>query len=192
MKRLLIWAWLLFTLYVIPAGAAAEDTANLSSQKIDALIQLSEARTAEWEQTYGPYVLWDYHINAQFGTAYHVGPGGNLGFLPVEPAADAIAPAEALVIAKAALYKQDARFNADLFATLTVSSAYTVANGPDQYFSQQGTWIFQFWSTQGNLLRKIGYVYVDAHTQAVPLLLIAIDQTAPDDYDSIRIIQNPG
>jgi hypothetical protein len=194
MRKLLIFVYILSVLTAWTAGAIADVSAapDASTYDDDESEKMVAENTALWEQTYGSHELWDYVINAKYASAFGtLADGYNTSWLPVEPPNDALPFEDAVSIAKAALYKQDSRFNEDYFTILTVASSFMVADMPGTYFSQQGTWIIEFWSTLNDTLRKIGYAYVDAHTKAISLMMIAIDQNAPDDYDHILVIENP-
>ena len=197
MKKLLmsICILLILSFSLIDALADTADTDvsySLSTNDNDKLEQMVTKNTASWEKIYGPHELWNYSLNAQYTSTFGTMAGGyNTSWLPVEPSDDALPFEDAVSIAKIMLAKQDNRFNDNYFPMLTVASSYIVADMPGTYFSRQGTWIIEFWSTLNNALQKISYVYIDAHTGNVPLMMIAIDQKAPDDYNHILVIENP-
>lgn len=194
MRKLLMIVCVLLILSSSLMGALADTSTShdLSTYDGDKLEQMVAKNTASWEKIYGPHELWDYSINAKYASTFGTLAGGyNTSWLPVEPSEDALPFEDAVTIAKTMLTKKDNRFNDNYFSMLTVASSYIVADMPGTYFSQQGTWIIEFWSTLNDALQKISYVYIDAHTRDVPLMMIAIDQNAPDDYDHILVIENP-
>lgn len=194
MRKLLmtICVVLILSSSLMGAQAGTSTSPDLSTYDDDELEQMVAKNTASWEKIYGPHELWSYSINAQYASTFGTLAGGyNTSWLPVEPSDDALPFEDAVSIAKAMLAKQDSRFNDDYFSMLKVASSYIVADMPGTYFSQHGTWIIEFWSTLNDALQKISYVYIDAHTRDVPLMMIAIDQNAPDDYDHILVIENP-
>jgi hypothetical protein len=198
MKKMLAYLCALFLLSAFAGAAAAESSAvpDLSAADEATPERETEAQTALWEQTCGPYELWDYETNARFAAAFGTLPGGYTPYwLPVEPSGNTVSFENAVFIAKALLYRQDSRFTTAYCASLSIASSYRVADAPGGFFSQEGTWVIEFWRTAGaafrDNLQKVAYVYVDAHTGKSTLLMIAVDQTAPDDYDHVRVVENP-
>ena len=175
MKRLLL---LLATLIMILSASVA-----FAEEDPDAEIR-------EWEEKYGDQRLWDYQINAAFAEQESWRYAWNPSMRPILPDHDAIPAEEAEKLAIQLIPQYRSEINAERLDSLTcvVSSYHKPEDGTGTYWSKNGTWVIDFWDTQGKEPLSVCTICIDAHT-GIPSALLLPSGThyvgAPDNAEMV-------
>ena len=172
MKRL----WILLTALIMILSASAA----FGEEEPDEVIR-------EWEEKYGDHYLWDYQINAAFADQESWRYAWNPSMRPVLPDDDAIPAEEAVELA----YQQVPQYGSELTAAklddLTcIVSSYRKPEDDTTFWSEEGTWIIDFWNISGKKPQYVCSIYINAHT-GVPSALLLSSGTqyigTPDDAE---------
>ena len=172
MKRL----WMLLTALIMILSASAA----FGEEEPDEVIR-------EWEEKYGDHYLWNYQINAAFADQESWRYAWNPSMRPVLPDDDAIPAEEAVELA----YQQVPQYGSELTAAklddLTcIVSSYRKPEDDTTFWSEEGTWIIDFWNTSGKKPQYVCSIYINAHT-GVPIALLLSSGTqyigTPDDAE---------
>ena len=159
MKRLLL---LLAALIMILSASVA-----FAEEDPDAVIH-------EWEEKYGDQRLWDYQINAAFAEQESWRYAWNPSMRPMLPDQDAISVEEAEKLAIQLILQYDSEISAEKLESLTcvVSSYHKPEDDTGTYWSKNGTWVIDFWDTQGEEPLSVCTICIDAHTRIPSALLL--------------------
>ena len=159
LKRLLL---LLTTLIMILSASIV-----FAEEDPDAVIR-------EWEEKYGDQRLWDYLINAAFAEQESWRYAWNPSIRPMLPDQDAISAEEAEKLAIQLIPQYGSEINAERLESLTcvVSSYHKPEDDTGTYWSKNGTWVIDFWDTQGKEPLSICTICIDAHTGIPSALLL--------------------
>ncbi len=128
----------------------------------------------EWEAKYGDQRLWDYQVNAAFAEQESWRYAWNPSMRPMLPDQDAISAEEAENLAIQFIPQYGSEINAERLESLTcvVSSYRKPENDTGSYWSTNGTWVIDFWDTQGNEPLSVCTICIDAHTGTPSALLL--------------------
>ena len=159
MKRLLL---LLTTLIMILSASIV-----FAEEDPDAVIR-------EWEEKYGDQRLWDYLINAAFAEQESWRYAWNPSMRPMLPDQDAISAEEAEKLAIQLIPQYGSEINVERLESLTcvVSNYHKPEDDTGTYWSKNGTWVIDFWDTQGKEPLSICTICIDAHTGIPSALLL--------------------
>ena len=175
LKRLLL---LLTTLIMILSASIV-----FAEEDPDAVIR-------EWEEKYGDQRLWDYLINAAFAEQESWRYAWNPSIRPMLPDQDAISAEEAEKLAIQLIPQYDSEISAEKLESLTcvVSSYHKPEDDTGTYWSKNGTWVIDFWDTQGKEHLSVCTICIDAHT-GIPSALLLPSGThyvgAPDNAEMV-------
>ena len=159
LKRLL----LLFTALIMILSASIA----FAEEDPDAVLR-------EWEEKYGDQRLWDYQINAAFAEQESWRYAWNPSMCPILPDYDAISAEEAEKLAYQLIPQYGSEISAEKleFLTCVVSSYYKPEDDTGTYWSKNGTWVIDFWDTQGEEPLSVCTICIDAHTGIPGALLL--------------------
>ena len=159
MKRLLLFLSVLMLILSASTVFAEED---------------SDAVTYEWEEKYGDQRLWDYQINAAFAELESWRYAWNPSMRPMLPDQDAIPAEEVKKLAYQLIPQYGSEINAERLESLicVVSSYHKPEDDTGTYWSKNGTWVIDFWDTQGEDPLNVCTIYIDAHTGIPSALLL--------------------
>lgn len=134
----------------------------------------SDAVTREWEEKYGDQWLWNYQVNAAFAEQESWRYAWNPSMAPMLPDEDAIPAEEAEKLAIQFIPQYGSEINAEKLESLTcvVSSYHKPEDDTGTYWSKNGTWVIDFWDTQGNEPLSVCTICIDAHTGIPSALLL--------------------
>ena len=134
----------------------------------------SDAVTREWEIKYGDQRLWDYQINAAFAEQESWRYAWNPSMRPMLPDQDAISAEEAEKLAIQLIPQYGSEINVERLESLTcvVSSYHKPEDDTGTYWSKNGTWVIDFWDTQGKEPLSVCTICIDAHTRIPSALLL--------------------
>ena len=134
----------------------------------------SDAVTREWEEKYGDQRLWDYQVNAAFAEQESWQYAWNPSMRPMLPDPDAIPAEEAEKLAIQFIPQYGSEINTERLESLTcvVSSYRKPDDDSGSYWSKNGTWVIDFWDTQGEELLSVYTICIDAHTGVPSALLL--------------------
>lgn len=160
MKRLLLILTALIMILFTSVALADEDP--------DAVI-------LEWEGKYGDQRLWDYQVNAAFAEQESWRYAWNPSMRPMLPDPDAIPVEEAEKLAYLLIPQYGSEINAERLESLTcvVSSYRKPEDDTGSYWSKNGTWVIDFWDTQGEEPLSVCTICIDAHTGIPSALLLS-------------------
>lgn len=177
----------------MPCGAA-----ELSPERAAFYI----ARTEEWENALGSYMLWNYYDRAMFCKIYGRRPGDYLNaegvqeMIPKFPPEDCLTYEEALAIARTFLCDYDPRITEEYLSQLHVGSSYYDYWGdPAETMTRTEhvqAWIIQF--GEGTDIHD--YVvrcaaYIEADTGRVFCINIGLDMSDANDWAHFQMIEFP-
>ena len=167
------FALLLMVLFAAAASAEEED-----------------AVFREWEEKYGSSLLWDYRVNAAFAEQEPWRYAWNPSMRPMLPDQDAISAEAAEELAYQLIPRYGSEIRAEDLECLEciVSSYRRPENDGDLYWSENGTWVIDFWDMQGNAPLYVCTVCIDAHTGIPGALLLSSGiryAGAPDSAEMI-------
>ena len=133
-----------------------------------------DAVSREWEDKYGDQRLWDYLINAAFAEQESWRYAWNPSMRPMLPDQDAISAEEAEKLAIQLIPQYGSEINVERLESLTcvVSSYHKPEDGTGTYWSKNGTWVIDFWNTQGKEPLSICTICIDAYTGIPSALLL--------------------
>ena len=175
MKRLLLLLAALITILSASVAFAEEDP---------------DAEIREWENKYGDHRMWDYQVNAAFAEQESWRYAWNPSMAPMLPDEDAISAEEAEKLAYQLIPQYGSKINTERLESLTcvVSSYYKPEDDTGSYWSKNGTWVIDFWDTQGEELLSMCTICIDAHT-GIPSALLLPSGThyvgAPDNAEVV-------
>lgn len=135
----------------------------------------SDAVTREWEIKYGDQRLWDYQVNAVFAEKESWRYAWNPSMRPMLPDPDAISAEEAEKLAYQLIPQYGSAISDEKLESLTcVVSSYRKPENDTagSYWSTNGTWVIDFWDTQGNEPLSVCTICIDAHTGIPSALLL--------------------
>ena len=154
-------------LFLLLTGLIMILSAPIAFAEEDAVIR-------EWEEKYGDQRLWDYLINAAFAEQESWRYAWNPSIRPMLPDQDAISAEEAEKLAIQLIPQYDSEISAEKLESLTcvVSSYHKPEDDTGTYWSKNGTWVIDFWDTQGKEPLSICTICIDAHTGIPSALLL--------------------
>ena len=123
--------------------------------------------TAQWENIYGNYLLWNYKTNADFveenGTQPDVPYVFNKSLLNCYPDEDAIPAEEIEKKAVPLIASYGSVLNEEKLSSYRIIvNAYKKPDMDGTLFSQSGSWIVGVWDR--SKAQNIAYIYIDSHT----------------------------
>ena len=129
--------------------------------------------TREWEEKYGDQRLWDYRVNAAFAEQESWRYAWNPSMAPMLPEEEAIPADEVVKLAYQLIPQYGSEITAESLKSLTcvVSSYRKPEDDTGTYWSKNGTWVIDFWDTQGEEPLNVCTIYIDAHT-GIPIALL--------------------
>ena len=133
-----------------------------------------DATIREWEEKYGDQRLWDYQVNAAFAEQESWRYAWNPSMRSMLPDPDAIPAEEAEKLAYQLIPQYGSVIIAERLESLTcvVSSYHKLEDDTGTYWSKNGTWVIDFWDTQGKEPLNVCTIYIDAHTSIPSALLL--------------------
>ena len=154
-------------LFLLLTGLIMILSAPIAFAEEDAVIR-------EWEEKYGDQRLWDYLINAAFAEQESWRYAWNPSMRPMLPDQDAISAEEAEKLAIQLIPQYDSEISAEKLESLTcvVSSYHKPEDDTGTYWSKNGTWVIDFWDTQGEEPLSVCTICIDAHTRIPSALLL--------------------
>ncbi len=149
-----------------------------------------DAAVREWEEKYGDQRLWDYQVNAAFAEQESWRYAWNPSMRPMMPDPDAISAEDAEKLAMQLIPQYGSEISAEKLGSLTciVSSYHKPEDDSGTYWSKNGTWVIDFWDTQGKEPLSVCTICIDAHA-GIPSALLLTSGThyvgAPDNAEVI-------
>ena len=134
-----------------------------------------DAVTLEWEEKYGDQRLWDYKVNTAFAEQESWRYAWNPSMRPMLPDPDAIPAEEAEKLAYQLIPRYGSEISAEKLESLTcvVSNYHKPEDDTGTYWSKNGTWVIDFWDTQGKEPLSVCTICIDAHTGIPSALLLS-------------------
>lgn len=128
----------------------------------------------EWEEKYGDQRLWDYQINAAFAEQESWRYAWNPSMRPTLPDQNAIPAEDAEKLAYLLIPQYGSEIDAKGLESLTcvVSGYRKPEDDTGSYWSSNGTWVIDFWDTQGKEPLSVCTICIDAHTGIPSALLL--------------------
>lgn len=158
MKKILLLLTALITLFSAAISFAEEE---------------SDAAICAWEEKYCDHRLWDYRVNAAFAEQESWRYAWNPSVAPMLPEEEAIPADEVVKLAYQLIPQYGSEITAESLKSLTcvVSSYRKPEDDTGTYWSKNGTWVIDFWDTQGEEPLEVCTIYIDAHT-GIPCALL--------------------